>query len=319
MNVLKSYFNGLKTAWNSKRMTALLYILLLIFSFVVVIPFFGILKKETGFSMSVYPLLKDFDLTVYSDFIQHSGKAIKPFVSIGIWLSVFYLFFGVFLSGGIIHIIYDEENNFSLKEFFAGCGNYVLPFFRLTFFSFLVQAVIALIIYVPLFAYLDSLSETAESEITLVYTFITGAAIHLILAAIVMLITDYAKIMMVVNESRKAFVSFWLSFKFFLKYFFKVIFLYILLLVFPVLALIAYFIFSQHFTIVSKSSFLIVVTVQQVFVLFRLWFKIWFYGSEISFLTETLGIKRKPATEEVWDVHALEVSEEEIEIDPDEL
>ncbi len=319
MTAIKSYFKGLGTAWNSKRMTLLLYILLLIFSFTVLIPFFGVLKKEIGYSMSVYPLLKDFDYTVYTDFLQHSGKALKPFVSIGIWLSVFYILFGVFFSGGIIHIIYNEENKFSLKEFFAGCGNYVLPFFRVTVFSFILQAIIAILVYTPLMAYLDSLKETAESEATLVYTFLTGAAIHLILAAFVMLITDYAKIMLVVNESKKSFVSFWLSFKFFFRYFFRVIFLYALLLILPVAFMAGYFLFSQQFSIMSKQSFIIVVGVQQIFVLMRIWFKIWFFGSEIALLTETLGIEKQNDSNEEWDVHALEVVEEEIEIDPDEL
>ncbi len=319
MTAIKSYFKGLGIAWNSKRMTLLLYILLLIFSFIVLIPFFGVLKKEIGYSMSVYPLLKDFDYTVYTDFLQHSGKALKPFVSIGIWLSVFYILFGVFLSGGIIHIIYNEENKFSLKEFFAGCGNYVLPFFRVTVFSFILQAIIAILVYAPLMAYLDSLKKTAESEATLVYTFLTGAAIHLILAAFVMLIMDYAKIMLVVNESKKSFVSIWLSLKFFFRYFFRVIFLYVLLLILPVAFMAGYFLFSQQFSIMSKQSFVIVVSVQQIFMLMRIWFKIWFFGSEITLLTETLGIEKQNESNEEWDVHALEVVEDEIEIDPDEL
>ncbi len=319
MATLKSYFKGLGTAWNSKRMTLLLYILLLIFTFTVIIPFFSVLKKETGYSMSVYPLLKNFDFTVYADFLQHSGKAVKPFVSIAIWLSVFYIFFGVFLSGGIIHIIYNQENKFSLKEFFAGCGNYILPFLRITIFSFILQVIIAILVYVPLMGYLDSLKETAESEATLVYTFLTGAAIHLILAAFVMLVTDYAKIMLVVNESKKSFVSFWLSFKFFFRYFFRTVFLYVLLLILPIAFATGYFLFSEHFAITSKQSFVIVVGVQQIFVLMRIWFKIWFYGSEISLLTGTLGIQKQTVSNEEWDVKALEIEEEEIEIDPDEL
>ncbi len=319
MTAIKSYFNGLKIALNSKRMTLLLYVLLLIFSFTVLIPFFGVLKKEIGYSMSVYSLLKDFDYTAYTDFLQHSGKAIKPFVSIGIWLSVFYVFFGVFLSGGIIHTIYNKENKFSLKEFFSGCGNYILPFLRITLFSFFLQLIAAMLIYIPLMAYLDSLRETAESEIALVYTFSGGAALHLVLAVIIMLITDYAKILLVVNESRKAFVSLWLSFKFLFRYFFRVIFLYLLLLIFPVLFLIGYFYFSESYSVVSKSTFLIVTGAQQLFILFRIWFKIWFTGGEIFLLTETLGIEKQTETNEEWDVHALEITEEEIEIDPDEL
>ncbi len=319
MNIIKSYFNGLSIAWNSKRMTLLLYVLLLIFALTVLIPLFGILKSEIGYSMSVYPLLKDFDYTLYTDFLQHSGKALKPFVSLAIWFSIFYLFFGIFLSGGIIHIIYNEENKFSLKEFFAGCGNYVLPFFRLMFFFLILQIFIAVLIYTPLMAYLNSLTESADSEAVLVYTFVTGAAIHLIITAFVMLISDYAKILMVVNDSRKAFVSLWLSVKFFFRHFFGIVSLYILLLILPVLFLVAYFLFSQHYSIVSKSTFLIVVSVQQVFVLLRLWFKIWFYGSEITFLTRTLGVEKQPSQNEEWDVHALEVIEEEIEIDPDDL
>ncbi|GBD89661.1 hypothetical protein BMS3Abin04_00369 [bacterium BMS3Abin04] len=309
MNLLKAYSKGFTSAVKSKKMTSLIYLIILLLGLTVAVPFFRVMKNEMGYSMSVYSLLHGFDFTSYSDFLLHSGKAIKPFTSIIFWISIFYIIFSVFLSGGILHIIYNKENKFSLKEFFYGCGNYILPFLKLALINFILQVIILVIVYFPLTLILTGLSKSVESEATLVYVFIAGVVVQLILSSLIFLISDYSKVIMFVNESRKAIASFWLSTKFVFRYFFKVVFLFLLLLILPISAIAAYLIFSQEIFIRSKITFLVVVLVQQVFVWLRVWFKIWFWGSELSLFTGIFNIVRKSDSEieEEWNVEELTV------------
>ena len=309
MNLVKAYSKGFTAAVKSKKMTTLIYLIILLLGVMVAVPFFKVMKNEVGYSMSVYSLLHGFDFTSYSDFLQHSGKAIKPFTSIILWISIFYIVFSIFLSGGILHIIYNKENKFSIKEFFYGCGNYVLPFLKIAFINLILQIVVLVIVYLPLSLILAGLSKSVESEATLVYVFIAGAVVQLILSSLIFLISDYSKVIMFVNESRKAIASFWLSTKFVFRYLFKVVSLFLLLLILPVIVIVAYLIFSEEIFIRSKITFLIVVLVQQVFVWFRVWFKIWFWGSELSLFTGIFNFVRKNQSEieEEWNVEELTV------------
>ena len=297
MNLLNAYSYGFKEAAKSKRMITLIYLIILFLSLIVAVPFFRVMKNEMGYSMSVYPLLHGFDFTSYSDFLKHSGKAIKPFTSIIFWISIFYIIFSVFLSGGILYIIYNKGNKFSIKDFFYGCGNYILPFIKLTLINLILQVIALVIVYFPLTLILSKLSKSVESEATLVYTFIAGIVVQVILSSLIFLISDYSKIAMFVNESRKAFASFWLSTKFVFKYFLKVVPLFLLLLILPFITVAVYLIFAEGFYIKSKITFLAVVVVQQIFVWLRVWFKIWFWDSELSLFTEIFNHVKNPKQE----------------------
>ncbi len=304
--MIKAYTKGLRVTLTSGKMITFLYLFVLLLALIISIPFFITLKNAINFSMSVYPLLHGFDYTSYEDFIRTSGKILKPFVPIGIWVSILYLIFSIFFSGGIIDLIYNNKK-FSLKEFLFACGDYFLSFLRLALIVIPIQLLLVVIIYFPLVAILVSMSDTAETEAGLFYTFVTGAAVHLVLSGFILVIADYAKILMVANKSKKAFVSFWLAIKFFFVKIIKVIGLYVLLLIFPAVLIVAYLLFSESLFIHSKITFLIVVLVQQIFIWLRIFVKIWFLGSETFLITNLLGIEEEVKQDEEWNIEELSV------------
>ena len=132
MKVIKSYLNGIKGTLSSIKMIFTLYVLTLIFALVFTLSFRSILSSAAGSSMLVYPLLKEFDFTKFTEFLtQHkdlSSFVIKQFV----WYGIFYLIFTIFATGGILTIIHKQKNNFSIAEFFKGCGEYFFRFFKLS-------------------------------------------------------------------------------------------------------------------------------------------------------------------------------------------
>ncbi len=83
---------------------------------IIAIPFSSTIQKEAGSSMAFSALLKDFDYTVYRDFMNHSAMAIQPYISTAIWMGIFYLLFTIFFEGGILKVLKEKRIN-SLSGF----------------------------------------------------------------------------------------------------------------------------------------------------------------------------------------------------------
>ena len=282
MKILTAYKIGFKSAFRSKKIALLIYLITLCLALSIAIPFGNTIEKEAGNSMAFTSLLKDFDYTVYKDFMNQSSKAIMPYLSVAVWTGLFYIFFTVFFEGGILTILKRSEDKYSLKTFWKGSAEYFLRFFRLAIYSITVQIIIFLAVYIPLVNILDSVFNSAESEVPLFYILISGIVIHIIILIFVLTVTDYAKIMMVENDNYKPFKTFLKSFAFVIRHFPSTYLLYLSLLIFPVLLFIFYFIAEGTIGMSTEAGIFIVFIIQQLFIWCRVFIKIWILGSELN-------------------------------------
>lgn len=282
MKTLKAYAGGFKAALNTKKLSATIYIITIMMALILAIPFQGTIEKEAGNSMAFTNLLKDFDYTVYKDFMNQSAQALQPYISAAIWMGIFYLIFTIFFEGGILTVLRRKEDKFSLRFFWEASAKYFSRFLRLAIYTIILQLITAGIVFAVLSKILSSASETVPSEASLFYIGLTGVIIYILIFIFLLIVTDYAKVMLVENEEYRPLRTIIRSFGFVFRHFLSTYFLYLLLLIVPVLLFVIYFRAEDAIGMSSGGKIFIIFIIQQLFIWARIFIKIWILGSELN-------------------------------------
>lgn len=283
MKIIKAYILGLSKTLSSLGLVIIMYFFTLLIGLIIAFPFKSALTKVVNYSMSPAILLQDFNYIVYEDLMRNYGEPLKPFIQIMFWVGLAYFIFSVFIAGGILNILHNEKNNFSIKSFFEGSGKYFYRFLRLAGIVISLNIIIALVIYIPLGIIFDSVSETVESEASLFYIGVGGVLLHLLLIILLLIVSDYTKIKLVTEETTKVFRAFWQSIKFTFRYIHNTFLLYLMLLIFPLLLIVIYYFVEDSIGMTSGITIIIMFLVQQLFVWLRQFSKVWNYSSQLSY------------------------------------
>lgn len=282
MKIFKAYSAGVVAAAKSKRMTTLIYAITFILALILAIPFHNALSIRAGNSMALSSMIKHFDYTTYTDFMRQAGKALSPLLAEAFWMGVFYLIFTIFFSGGVLAVL-NEQNNFTIKNFLSGCGKYFFRFLRLAVYMVISEAIILSLLMFANGAVLAAAYPSVKTEASLFYIFLIGSIIGILLLILLLSISDYAKIILYRDDSKKVFKSIWWSIKFLFRHFFGAYTLFLFLLIAPVIFFILYFLLDSSIGMVSGITIFIMFLIQQIFIWLRTWVKIWFLGGELSY------------------------------------
>ncbi|MDX2445090.1 MAG: hypothetical protein QNK30_14940 [Bacteroidales bacterium] len=285
MKILKTYASGFKTTLKSYKMISLVYIVILFLGLVVAIPFFFGLKLAAGMTISPGKLLHDFDYTTFSELLKFHGEEIKSSITQGSWIVVLFIVLSIFLTGGILRTLKQGHKKFGLYNFFAGCGKFFYRLVRLSLYSIILHALLALIIYVPFAIIVTTGLNHSFTEKTAFYVFLTFVSIHLLLGIYLVVITDYARFILVTSDTRKALKSLWQSAKFVSGKFIGTYFLFILLLVVPLLLYYMYFFLTGKIEFTTGVMILSLFLIQQVFVWLRVFFRVWTFSSQLDYFS----------------------------------
>ena len=246
-------------------------------------PFHSTLKSEAGNTMALHSMLKHFDYTTFSDFMRASGKAIRPFITTAIWMGMFYFLFTVFFAGGVLSVLSSDGQKLSFNNFLKGCGKLFFRFLRLAVYMIIILLFVTAIVFMPMGMIIASAYQTVQSEASLFYIILTGAIVYAFFFILVLMIGDYAKIILFRDDSKKSLKSVWASTKFVFKHFFGAYLLYILLYIAPIIFFVLYFQLDDAIGMVSGFTIFVMFLIQQIFVWLRIWTRIWFLGSELSY------------------------------------
>lgn len=283
MKIIKSYFKGLGKSLSLIKISFLIYLFILVVSLIFILPFRTALISVTGMhSLSLHPLLRDFDYTIYKGFLYHHKDFISLVSKQFFWFGLFYILSTIFISGGILSIIHKKEK-VTLKNFFSGCGEYFFRFFRLSIIILILQIIFITIIFGSTQYVIDQLYYSAKSEVTLFTAAAVGIVVGVIFILFFLIISDYTKILIVKNNSKKVFRSFWNGIKFSVIHLFSTYTLYILLMIVPIVVTGLYFFADSEIGMISSKRILVMFIIQQLFIWFRIFSKIWFLSSEYNF------------------------------------
>ncbi len=312
MKVLSAMKKGIGITNRKLGLVIILLIINIIFGLVLGIPMYYKLHNSFGDSMVSENMVEGFDTLWHGEF-QHEqdgfassfkpsilslGAILNNFVTIESWkpfnvnsmpisiwvLGLLYLIFWTFLNGGVLGTFNSMDRKFSFKNFFGDCGKYFIRFFILT--------IVALACYILLNKYFFPWLEEVFKE----FSFVKNATeekipflfnrlrdfIFLILLFFIGMLFDYAKISIVVDERRNIIVSFFKSLFFILRHIIKVYFLYIILAVIGIIFIALYTLADLQISQNTLRNILIMIGIQQVYMLLKIWLKCTFLSSQMS-------------------------------------
>jgi hypothetical protein len=293
MNILKSYADGFKRTYTLKKIVTIIFGITVSLGVILAFAFFSATSEKFGARPEVLSLLKDFNATVYFDLMNNYKDLIEPFTGMMIWFGLIYFFFSVFFAGGVIKMFEGSSIQSAAQAFFAGSVKYFFRFLRLGFFVLIAQFLAFIVIAAGfLVIFTQTLQNSTEPKLfTIIMMWL---ATHFLVWAFISVVADYAKIILVKEDSKKVFKSLWYSFSFSVRKVYVTYPLYLLCLIVPIVSFVLYFLLEDLIGMKSGFTVLIMFLIQQVFIWCRLFAKVWILASEYNLFTYHLLIKGQP-------------------------
>jgi hypothetical protein len=293
MKILKSYAAGFDQAQASKKIITIIYGITLLLASTVALTLYNLLTSTFGSRMELYKLLPDFNYSIYSDFMNNYREVIRFFKPIALWFGLLYFFFTIFFAGGILKTFEASLVKSKAQTFFAGCSKFFFRFLRLGVYALMLQVLFAILIATPFSIILNSAMETkTEPEIFVII--LAWALIQILVFVLITIASDYAKIILVKEDSKKVWCSLAGGFKFTFRKTHKTFTLYLLLLVFPIILTALYFLIEDFIGMRSSFTILVMFVIQQIVVWLRIFSKVWILGGEYELFNSAFVEVNKP-------------------------
>lgn len=244
----------------------------------------------SGFKDSMLPetLLEGFNTTVFDDLARAQEGFLGPVLAQLPWLLIFWLVLNTLLGGGMVAALKRGSSD-SFAEFFSDCGAYLGRMFLLLLvsaFLLLIFGTVWMMVVGVLYAAMTSGSIT---EIPNVVGAIVAATVFLLPMILIMMVIDYTRVQIVVDDSASVLSAAWQSTKFAFRHFFST-FGWQLLMLLMLLALAAlYWLISDTFSMETGWGIFLVFLLQQISVASRIWGRLVMVGGQIQ-LNESQGV-----------------------------
>lgn len=202
MNAINAFRQGLRETATRLRLALLLYGTHILLALPAAYAFQAMLGREFGASLAPERLLSGFDFSVWVDFLRDHGDALRTVMPMAFGTCFLAILVGPFLSGGTLAMLGARAEPFSAAAFFRSCGAYYVRFLRLV----LIFGGCAVILLVAGFALLggviSTVNEEAVSELPAIMSGTGGIILLLVLLSTIFLAADYARIMVLRQNSR---------------------------------------------------------------------------------------------------------------------
>lgn len=268
-----------RTAKNWKAVLTI-FLVNVLMSLILVRPFYVTLKAESNNSIEFDKLLSGFDFTVFFDFMNKNGHALKPFWPLGAVLAFIYLILNIFFSGGILNQLSLREP-FRLGDFLKSSAHYFGRFSLLFLIEFVV--IIVLLIISIIFLGLFGMMADGGTEITYVLWLTPPFLIMVFLMSLVLNIANYAKVLLYKYEE----LGIWNGFLKATGYVFsnfKTMRIFWAVVLLAILLLLLYLLIESIIGMTSAVTIVIMFIIQQGFIFARVFLKTWLLSNAFEYL-----------------------------------
>ena len=251
-------------------MWLLLYLLNFCFALIGVIPLSGFLNQTLAHSLENTQLLNGFDYTFFQDFLSAYGVGLSAILDQSMLLIVLFFIFSIFLVGGMLHILKSQES-FTYGRFLQGCTHYFWRLFRLTlYFLILHFALIGFCLFLLNFLTNGLSPFELDSDVQVVNALKITAPLYILLATILFMIQDYAKIHLIHEDITMLTKPFWQSFRIVFRNFGSFFLLYLLNFATFLLFLGLYWLIGESVEVRTGSMVFIFFLIAQTYVFARI-------------------------------------------------
>lgn len=254
----------------SWRVIVILYGSIFLFAAAAALGFQSALSSGFGDSMLPEGMLNGFDSTVYNDFMRANKGFLGPFISQAMWLTVLWMILHAFFGGGILAAL-KRGSWSSVAEFFSDCGTYLGRFILLLLISAFLLLILGTVWMMIVGVLYSAMTAGSITEVPNVIGFFLAAVVFLVPMMIIMMIVDYARVRIVVEETQSVLAATWQSTKFVFVNFFAVFGWQLSMMLLLVLLSALYWQLSEGLPMATGLGIFFAFVVQQVSVASRIW------------------------------------------------
>jgi len=307
MKIIWNFGRGFMATGRVTKMVLFLFIINLVFSLLLAVPMYNSLKESFGQSEAGSRMAKGFDYiwwqefrdeaegleTTFSPSIIGKGAILNTLESliqmrflssppILIAFGLFYIILHTFLAGGILTIFNQDVPKFSMKEFARGAGSHFLRFLALMVFSWIFFIAIGVFLRDGFISIMSNVSADSVSEVTPFIFRLVFSVLTFVLLLLIQMVFDYARIKIVLEESRNILKSTLEALGFVFKYPFSTFGLFYLIFLFQAAVTVAYILLKE---LIPQSNFPFVLAaflLQQLFIFAVIWIRCLLYSSQMQ-------------------------------------
>ena len=300
MLIFTSFIQGIKNVWSNKFLIGSLFLFKFFFSLILLAPLYLMFSASFGANQKASSLLRCFDFSLLIDFVYHWRQTLSIYFLMFFLVSFLALMVFVFFSGGFWGILRDEsrkkEGNWKSERFFGYCAKYFWGMFKiaLLLIAFYLIAFLLFLFFLTIFDLVAG--KGSWFEITS-WRVIVKISFFVFLFFLVNMIGDYLRIFYISQDAEFAqnfkerfsgFVK--KAFRFLLTNFFKTLSLYYLLSFALILAILAYVGVNKLMEGIPRTTLyvLLVFLIQQILSLFRAFYRLVYYSSQIVLVDKLL-------------------------------
>ncbi|MCD8540506.1 MAG: hypothetical protein LRY55_12625 [Leadbetterella sp.] len=191
----------IKALWKNKKTVTFQYLLSLLSALAVVIPFYRTLLLDTGHTLALDTLVKDFDFMVFTDALRAFSDVLRPYI-----FRVF-LLLGIaalavpFFSGGFIDAVI--HNKFRFQRFLIHCRRFWGPTLGLALITGLF-VLISTVLTVGISLLMTALFKEPDHR-TAVLLHVPALLFFLLSQGFLFLLWDYSRVILVTTGKKDIF------------------------------------------------------------------------------------------------------------------
>ncbi len=286
MKVLKYYFQGIKRATSEGKLVWLLWLVNVLFASLIYFQFSDYMNQVLSRSAAAENFLKTFDMNTFFELLAHNGEKLNAIVSLAILLLIGYIFVSVFLNGGIlftlIHPRKTEKKRRLAPLFFEGGGKFFGRFLRLLIYSLILWLGV-IIVNLIFHIILTPITKGGTNEVLMFYLILVRVVIALLLIFLVKMIVDYARIKIVVEDSRKVFRPLFQAVGFVFRKLRSTLAIYYIFMLTAAAVFILYLLVQKTVKTHALLPILFAFIIGQIFILSRGWVKVGLQAAQMNF------------------------------------
>lgn len=280
--IRKSVVRGVERVWVARRLILTFYVMNLLCAIVLAIPFWSILSQFAGQNLMGAGIATQIDMVFVLEFLYEARHAISPIQSLVLLVFVLHWLAALFLSGGAMAVLASGESYWA-SVFWGKAAKYFGRFLRLALWAIVPFLVLALL---PLAA--AGLQRLIYGSDPYGYITYWGAWIRVGLCVFALAFLgvcfDYARIDAVLSNERRMRHALWRGIRFTLRNLVATTGLALVLFIAGAIIYWIYRTFSGALSASSVATVVLLVIVQQIYMLWRMALRLTRYSSEIALM-----------------------------------
>jgi|GEM_PF-256996 len=281
MTVWEVFYQGRYLVKRTKKLWFLLWLTNAMMAAVATLPIFGALNSELKNSLMEGSMLERFDLNFASETLYKYWDALPMLLWLTLAVGTVYIVLTLLTAGGILTVFSSSERRFTAPVFFKGCGTYFWRFFRLFLTALIFYGIFVLVLNGVLTSLVNKLTKSWTQERYVMLASWTRLLVVAFVFLLVNMVFDYAKVRLVIEESRSAIMATFRSIKFVLDHFRKTLALFLLCLGLGLIIIAIYNPLEQVLPQNTRRWIIAVFALQQLFIIARIYVRLTFFSSEI--------------------------------------